>query len=49
MTGSAVTGLAYIGKHRQESRTGTFSPPGSGPDGALAAQVIVIAKEPVPA
>jgi rSAM/selenodomain-associated transferase 1 len=48
VTGSALTGPAYIGKHRQESRTGTFNPPESGPDGALAAQVIVIAKEPVP-
>ena len=52
MTGPAVTGPAYIGKHRQEPRTGTISPPGQagepGQDGALAAQVIVIAKEPLP-
>jgi glycosyltransferase A (GT-A) superfamily protein (DUF2064 family) len=52
VTGSAVTGPAYIGKHRQELRTGTISPPGwggeAGSDDALAAQVIVIAKEPVP-
>ena len=50
--GGAVTGPAYIGRHRQEPSTGTIRPPGSageaGPDGALAAQVIVIAKEPVP-
>jgi hypothetical protein len=48
VTGPAVTGPAYIGRHRQEPRIGTITPPGSGPDGALAAQVIVIAKEPVP-
>jgi uncharacterized protein len=52
MTGRAVTGPDYIGKHRQEPRTATIGPPGCaggpGPDGALAAQVIVIAKEPVP-
>ena len=52
VSGAAVTGPAYIGRHRQEPSTGTISPPGSaggaGPDGALAAQVIVIAKEPVP-
>ena len=52
MTGQAVTGPAYIGRHRQEPRPGTISPPGwdgeAGPDGALAAQVIVIAKEPLP-
>ena len=52
VTGPVVTGPAYIGKHRQEPRTGTIYPPGlageAGPDGALAAQVIVIAKEPLP-
>jgi uncharacterized protein len=52
VTGTAVPGPAYIGKHRQEPRTGTIGPFGptgeAGPDGALAAQVIVIAKEPVP-
>jgi uncharacterized protein len=50
VTGPAVTGPAYIGKHRQDPGAGAASPhqgePGS--DGALAAQVIVIAKEPVP-
>ncbi len=51
MNGSAATGPVYIGRHRQEPRTGTTSPPGHagepGSEGALAAQVIVIAKEPV--
>jgi glycosyltransferase A (GT-A) superfamily protein (DUF2064 family) len=50
--GPAVTGPAYVGKHRQGPGTGTVSPPAlrgePGSDGALAAQVIVIAKEPVP-
>jgi rSAM/selenodomain-associated transferase 1 len=50
--GPAVTGPAYIGKHRQEPRTGTVYPPEQdgepGPGGVLAAQVIVIAKEPIP-
>jgi rSAM/selenodomain-associated transferase 1 len=44
-----VTGPDYIGKHRQEPRTGTINPAGrSGQPGTLEAQVIVIAKEPIP-
>ena len=46
----AVTGPAYIGKHRQDPQAKT---PGTqagdpGPDGVLAAQVIVIGKDPSP-
>jgi uncharacterized protein len=53
VTGPAVTGPAYIGKHRldpQDPRaTTTAAQAGDrGPDGALEAQAIVIAKEPVP-
>ncbi len=50
MTGPAVTGPAYTGKHRQDTRAGTASERAGdpGPDAALAAQLIVIAKEPVP-
>ncbi len=56
MTGRAVTGPAYIGRHRQEpqdpkdpqAKTASAQAGDPGPDGALAAQVIVIAKEPVP-
>jgi uncharacterized protein len=50
VTGPAVTGPAYIGKHRQDPQAKTPGAPASdpGPGAALAAQVIVIAKEPVP-
>jgi uncharacterized protein len=50
VTGPAVTGPAYTGKHRRDAGAGTAGPPADdpGPDGVLAAQVIVIAKEPVP-
>ena len=52
MTGPAVAGPAYVGRHRQDTPAGTASPQTQaeepGTDGALAAQVIVIAKEPVP-
>jgi glycosyltransferase A (GT-A) superfamily protein (DUF2064 family) len=50
MIGPAVTGPAYIGKHRQDAKAGSAGPRQGEPasDGALAAQVIVIAKEPIP-
>jgi hypothetical protein len=48
LPGPAVTGPVYIGKHRRHARAGTAKArsgdPGS--DVALAAQVIVQAKEP---
>ena len=53
MTAPAATGPAYIGRHRldpQDPRAKAAETPAGdpGPGGALAAQVIVIAKEPVP-
>jgi uncharacterized protein len=50
VTGPAVTGPAYTGRHRRDTGAGTAGPPagGEGTDGVLAAQLIVIAKEPVP-
>jgi uncharacterized protein len=52
VTGPAVTGPAYVGRHRQDTSPGMTSAPGrpgeAVPDGTLAAQLVVIAKEPVP-
>ncbi|MGD0603329.1 MAG: DUF2064 domain-containing protein [Streptosporangiaceae bacterium] len=52
MTGSAVTGSVYAGRHRRASAAGAVRVPArSGRpvlDRVLAAQIVVIAKEPVP-
>jgi len=52
VTGPAVTGPAYVGRHRQDTPAGITNAPGRpggpGAEGTLAAQVIVIAREPIP-